>query len=221
MITNVKFFIVLVCSIIFIAGCGEDSSGGGSYRLIDTLGNTLEEVKPPANTANYKTIKIANDYSGGAAALASILNYLFGHSISESDAIEGLMLSGSYGQIQPSTFSFYAMQLYAASLNHQSNGYTYENLCSYENFDSDEISTVLGAALLPIRIDGYGHYAVLQGYDENYVYFSSPLVGKICVSYAVFCAINFRREVFVVWPDGVDPLTKGGRVSFGTFRQFL
>lgn len=220
-ITKVKFSLFMLCSIVLISGCGDDSSGDDRYRLVDTLGNTLEHVEPSENITANKTIKIVNDDSGGAASLASILNFLFEYSFSESDVNEELMLYGNHGQTQPPKFSFYDMKQFVESLSHQANGYTYDDLCSFEDFDSDEISTVLGAALLPIQIDDYRHFAVLQGYDENYVYFSSPLAGKICFSYAVFCSVNYSEEVFVVWPNGINPLSKGSILPSGKFKRFL
>ncbi len=219
---KIKFFIVMICSIIFIISCGEDnSSGDNSYRLIDTMGNTLKHVEPPENIIAYESIRVEHDDSGGAAALASILNYLFGYNLSESDANGELMFYGNYGQIQPPKFSFYDMKQYVVALNHNANGYTYSDLCSFKAFDSDEISSVLGASLLPIEIGTDRHFVVLQGYDNAYVYFSSPLIGKICFSYRDFCAVNYREVVFVVWQNGMSPLTKGNTMPLGNFKQIL
>ena len=122
-----------------------------------------------------------HDFSCGAAALATILDYGYGFHLSETQAIEGLMRrAGDPAEVLKNGFSMLDMKNYAESLGLRAVGFQV-NMAA---MDQLRIPVIV---LLDIR--GYSHFVVVKKVNEDLVFISDPALGNRSIDVA-----DFRRD---------------------------
>jgi predicted double-glycine peptidase len=173
------------------------------------------------------------DFSCGAAALATILNYAYGYKFSEAEVIAGMLKVSDPQLVQNKGFSLLDIKNYVETLGLRGRGYT----VNPEILDRIKIPTIV---LLDIR--GYKHFVVLKKTTHDKVYIADPALGNRVmdrqnfvdgwnkVTFAVI-GNGFDRETILLRPkppltarntvDTWRPLTDAELVEFGFYRSEL
>ena len=221
MAIKIKLLCITILSVLIVSGCGESDSSVSisdnpeAYKLIDSQGNIIKNIAPPGDLTEYEITVSSSDYSCGSSALATILNYSYEMSLSEEDVIEGLLTYGNREQIEEHrAFSLLDMKMYVTALGYAGFGYSYDSLCTLQDFQNENVEHVIDKSLLPIQIGDFKHFVVLAGFDDNYVYLADPSIGRLCLSYEDFCDALYQNMIFVVWAedDGL-PLKKSAKIQ--------
>jgi predicted double-glycine peptidase len=156
------FFLLLVAPPQLFAGDVEIFlPGGGIFtkQVMSYKERRMQQIVP--QTA---------DYSCGAAALATILQYQFGEAVTEHDAIMGMFEQGDKEGIRKRGFSMLDMKRFALSRGLQAVGYKINNVSILENLKIPVITLIQTAR--------YKHFVVIRGIDKRFVYLSDPSWGN-------------------------------------------
>ncbi len=150
------------------------------------------------------------DFSCGAAALATMLRYGFGESVTEGQILDGLFDLPSEDEKaarRRTGFSLLDLQRVA-----QARGYIAEGF----RLDPAQLSLVDGPVIVFIEPRGYKHFAVFRGIRGDRVYLADPSRGNIRMPVYTFLDSwlqdDGRGIIFVVEPKtglraGDMPLT--------------
>ena len=118
-------------------------------------------------------IKQQFDYSCGSAALATILRYGLGDSVTERQVLEQLFGLLSREELQETLrqgFSLLHLQRVAQARGHRAEGFRLE---------PQFLSGLSGPVIVYIQPRGYRHFAVLRGIRDDRVFLADPSLGNI------------------------------------------
>lgn len=139
----------------------------------------------------------AFDYSCGSAALVTILTYDLGLTVTEQDAMNGMLERGEKEKIIARRgFSLLDMKRYVASLNVDSAGFKAE---------VSDLLTLEHPAIVPIDFGGSKHFVVLRGVRDGLVYIADPSAGNIVFTLKKFASLWDRNTLFMVYPPANRP----------------
>lgn len=113
------------------------------------------------------------DFSCGAAALATLLQYGFGEGVTEREILAQLfdLLSDQEKTAVRSTgFSLLHLQRVAEARGYQAAGF---------RLDPEQLAALSGPVIVFIEPHGYKHFAVLRAVREGRVYLADPARGNI------------------------------------------
>ena len=155
---------------------------GGAHASEVTLGN--------GDTGNFNlrltsyseipfrtVIRQQYDYSCGSAALATLLRYQYGLSMTESDAFKAMYAVGDQEQIKKLGFSLLDMKKYLASIGYQADGY---------RISLAELGKAAVPAIALIQLGSYKHFVVVKGVIDDQVLVGDPALGLRTFSQADF-----------------------------------
>jgi predicted double-glycine peptidase len=173
------------------------------------------------------------DFSCGAAAVATILNYAYNYDFTEADVIAGMLKVSDQQLVQSQGFSLLDIKHYVETLGLRGRGYS----VNPEIIDRIKIPTI---ALLDIR--GYKHFVVLKKATQDKVYIADPALGNRVMDRQDFVD-GWNKVTFAVIGDGFDresillrprepltarstadtwrPLTDAELLEFGFYRSEL
>lgn len=164
--------------------------------------NVVPEKRRPVRSMlemRRENVVIQNfDLSCGAAALATLLRYEFGETVTEKDVAHGLMRRSEYVenpklvQIREG-FSLLDLKRYV-----QARGYKGQGLGQLEFNDLTERAPVM----VPVNALGYNHFVIFRGVKGNRVLLADPAWGNRTMTID-----KFQR----MWLDYGDPI---GHVGF-------
>lgn len=176
---------------------------GGGVRIERPL-RSMKDLR------DTNVIKQQFDYSCGAAALATILRYGLGESVSERQVLEQLFGLLSQDELQDTLrqgFSLLHLQRVAQARGYQAEGFRLE---------PQFLSGLSGPVIVYVQPRGYRHFAVLRGIKDDRVFLADPSLGNIRMPMYQFLE-SWRDEsgtgvIFVVepmsgLPEGTRPLT--------------
>jgi len=126
-----------------------------------------------------QVVNQSEDFSCGAAALATVLHYYYGKHLTERAAITGMLTAGDKEKIQSAGFSMLDMQRLAHSLQYQAEGYRIADVNQLKKL------TVPVIALIETS-SGYSHFVVVRRVTDKYVYISDPTWGNRRLSMEAF-----------------------------------
>jgi hypothetical protein len=132
----------------------------------------------------------SRDYSCGAAALATILQYYYGQVTTEMDAIGGMFKLGDQDEIKKVGFSLLDMKRYANSLKFRADGFKIPKVETLKELKIPVIAL--------IDTGNYKHFVVLRRVDDKYVYISDPSSGNRRILLDQFAKIWNQKIIFAV-----------------------
>ena len=143
-------------------------------------------------------VKQRFDFSCGAAALATLLSYGFGHSVTEGQILDGLFDLPSEDEKaarRRTGFSLLDLQRVAQAQGYHAQGFRLE---------PDQLAMLGGPVIVFIEPRGYKHFAVLRGVRGDRVYLADPSRGNIRMPAYTFLASWLQDDgkgiIFVVEP---------------------
>ncbi|MEL7189952.1 MAG: C39 family peptidase [Pseudomonadota bacterium] len=165
-----RFIATALCAGTMLSACGavpmsdervQMSTHQGLFAL-DLPQRTLVETK------HDTVVRQQFDFSCGSAALATLLSYHYGLSRGEDEVFQGMWRDGDQDAIQRLGFSLLDMKRYLAAGGLNANGY---------KVDLEQIrdANVPGIAL--IAPDGYRHFVVVKGVEDDFVLVGDPSLG--------------------------------------------
>ena len=154
----------------------------------------------PYSEFKYRHIvRQAYDYSCGSAALVTVMNNYLGLSVTEQQAMEGMLAHGEREKIIARRgFSLLDMKRYLATLGADAGGFRAEIA------DLEKLAT---PAVVPIDYAGFKHFVVFRGIRNGKVFIADPSVGHIVFSTAEFATLWDRNTLFVLYPPKNKPET--------------
>lgn len=171
------------------------------HVVVDTNAQTrvTDRVTPVSETQNQHLVHQMYDYSCGSAALATILNYHLGEEFKERQVIQGLLQYGNSEKIaEKRAFSLLDMKKFVDVLGYKGVGYK----ASYEDLETLDVPCIL-----PIKLFGYRHFAVLKGIYKGHVFLADPWRGNISFSKSEFMDKWYKNVIFIVHAKGQQTLS--------------
>lgn len=178
-------------------------------------------------------VRQQTDFSCGAAALATILNYAYNYDLTEREVVAGMLKVSDEEIVRQKGFSLLDIKNYVETLGLRGRGYNVEP----EILERIKIPTIV---LLDIR--GYKHFVVLKKTTQDKVYIADPALGNRvmdkqefidgwnAVTFAVV-GDGFDRDTILLRPrepltamttvDNWRPLTDAELLEFGFYRSEL
>ncbi|MCF8026459.1 MAG: C39 family peptidase [Desulfobacteraceae bacterium] len=149
------------------------------------------EVIPGEELAYRHVTAQEHDYSCGSAALATLLNYSLGESLSEKQVIRGMLKHGDAALIKKrQAFSLLDMKRLCSVLGYEAAGYKAE-IADIKNPD-------YWPTIVPLKMFGYRHFVVLKGVYDNRVFLADPFRGNVSYTLEQFRDAWYENVMFIV-----------------------
>ena len=181
-----------------------------------TVGPGLRIEQPARSMKDLRdrnVVKQRFDFSCGAAALATLLRYGFGQSVTEAQimvALFDLPTEDEKADRRRTGFSLLDMQRVARTQGYEAEGFRLE---------PKQLSMIDGPVIVYIEPRGYKHFAVLSGVRGDRVYLADPSLGNIRMPLHAFLDRWLQDDnkgiVFAVEPKS------GGSGSLNTLARTL
>ena len=139
----------------------------GSGLRVDQPSNSMKDLR------DQNVVKQRFDFSCGAAALATLLRYGFGESVTERELLAqlfGLLSDQEKPIVRDTGFSLLHLQRVAEARGYQAAGFRLE---------PEQLAMLRGPVIVFIEPHGYRHFAVLRGVHGSRVYLADPSRGNI------------------------------------------
>jgi predicted double-glycine peptidase len=117
-----------------------------------------------------QVVRQTEDFSCGAAALATILHYYYGVPVTEREAIVGMFKLGEKEKIQQVGFSMLDMKNFSQTYKYQAQGYRVP--------DAKELKDLNVPVITLIDTNRYKHFVVIRKVTDKYVYLADPSWGN-------------------------------------------
>jgi predicted double-glycine peptidase len=180
-------FLILVLSLL-----GSPASAPAAdvkiYLPPNGMGLYVKQVQSYREVRMTRVIPQTEDFSCGAAALATLLRYHFGNRLSERQAILGMFEQGDKEQIRKVGFSMLEMKRLCEKLDYRADGY---------KIDLQKLRQITIPVIALIDTRSYKHFVVIRRADERFVYVSDPSFGNRRIPLEDF-ETSWNRIVFVV-----------------------
>lgn len=156
------------------------------------------KVDPLSDITNARTIKQQYDYSCGSAALATLLNYHLGESLTERQVISGMLNYGNKEMIiRRRAFSFLDMKRFVDALGYSGAGY---------KADISDLKDLDIPGIVPIKLFGYRHFTVFRGVHDGHIFLSDPWKGNISFTEKEFLKSWYQNVIFLAHSEGKKTL---------------
>lgn len=163
--------------------------------MVAVGGGTAPEpvtVRPQSEFKFDNIVHQAYDYSCGSAALTTVLRFHLGLSVSEQQAMEGMLQYGERDKIIARRgFSLLDMKRYVATLGSRSAGFRAE---------LSDLANLKDPAIVPIDYAGFKHFVVFRGLRAGRVYLADPAMGHLVLSQEEFASLWDRNTLFIIYP---------------------
>jgi predicted double-glycine peptidase len=137
-----------------------------------------------------KVVMQQYDISCGAAALATILVYQHGETVSEKTIAKAMLQSTQVDQVRSRLgFSLLVLKNYAERRGYAADGYAGMTL--------DDLRAI-GPAIVRVHLNIYDHFVVFRGMHEDRVLLADPAFGNRTMRVDEFAAVWRDRIAFVV-----------------------
>ncbi len=130
----------------------------------------LKEVVTFKGRRMTRVIPQTADYSCGAAAVATLLRFHYGHDVLEKEAIQGMFEHGDKEGIRQRGFSMLDMKRFLQSRGLQVEGFQVK--------DIDTLKKLTVPVITLIDAARYKHFVVLRKVDDRFAYIADPSWGN-------------------------------------------
>jgi len=156
-------------------------AGAGNYNVAST--SFLER--------RFKTVyKQQYDFSCGSATLASLLTYHYDDTVDEQSVFVDMYQNGDQQKIQQQGFSLLDIKFYLERRGYHSDGF---------KIKLDQLLTANVPAITIINNNGYLHFVIIKGLNEEEVLVGDPAVGIKAIPRDEFEAMWDNRILFLIY----------------------
>lgn len=136
------------------------------------------------------------DYSCGAAALATLLRYYWGHDVTESmvlTAIETRLDDEALAERAKEGLTFADVETAAVDLGYQATAAE----VTYDKLTGSKVPVIV-----VVNLGGTNHFVVYRGSADGNVFLADPIRGNVRLSAGEFVRSWQRNAILVVAPKG-------------------
>lgn len=152
------------------------------------LRHTLKELR------DMHVVKQQEEYSCGAAALATLLTFYFGDSTSEREILT--LLENPLSEEEKKTKSTHGFSLLDLKQVAQTKGYRAAGF----KLSFSEVVQLKAPVIVFLEPLGYKHFAVYRGFDRGRIYLADPARGNLRMSMGRFLD-EWKGIIFVLGKD--------------------
>ncbi|MGW8391986.1 C39 family peptidase [Pseudoduganella sp. HUAS MS19] len=164
----------------FAAQAADFSAGGASFVLPVT---SLKEAR------FRTTVRQQYDFSCGSAALATLLSHHYDFPVTEQEIFRDMFVRGDQLRIRREGFSLLDMKRYLAMRGFTADGFEQP---------LDKLAQAGMPAIVLVAENGYRHFVVIKGVQDDRVLLGDPAGGTRALSRRGFEAIWQNRLLFVI-----------------------
>ncbi len=141
---------------------------GGSVWIPGIEGSTNVSVQSIQERKFERVIRQQYDFSCGSAALATLLTYHYDDRTDERTAFQEMYNRGDQEKIARVGFSLLDMKQYLEGVGYEADGY---------KSTLDTLADAKVPAIALISVQGYRHFVVVKGFDQDQVLLGDPALG--------------------------------------------
>ncbi|OEY65107.1 C39 family peptidase [Marinobacter sp. X15-166B] len=149
----------------------------GAVNISNPFGAFNLQTKSLQEMRWDSVIRQQYDFSCGSAAVATLLTYHYNLPTREEDVFQAMITAGDRAKIQQNGFSMLDMKRYLDSRGFRSDGF---------KMSLDKLMKIGMPGITLINTQGYQHFVVVKGLDQNHVLVADPAVGSVVVPRAHF-----------------------------------
>ncbi len=164
-----QFFTIFCSALLVLISSSNTHASGRSFFGLAGTGYINKPVISIREQKFSNIIQQKTDFSCGAAALATLLNYLYHRKVSEKDILVSMFKLGNEELIRKKGFSLLDIKNYVKSIGMRGRGYQ----VTLNKLYDIRIPTI---ALLDI--DGYRHFVVIRRIEGDRVFIADPALGN-------------------------------------------
>lgn len=161
---------LLILSLLWVHSLPTELQAADATVFLPGGGIFTKPVKSFKERRMNRVIPQTADYSCGAAAMATLLHYYYGHNIKEQEAILGMFEHGDKEGIRQRGFSMLDMKRFA-----QSRGFQVEG---FQVADVDTLKELTVPVITLITFANYKHFVVIRKVDDRFAYLADPSWGN-------------------------------------------
>jgi hypothetical protein len=154
--------------------------GGGTFN---------KPVQSLKELRMQKMVPQTEDFSCGAAAVATLIRYHFGRPLTERDAILGMFTHGNKDDIRKRGFSMLDMKRYCQNLAYEAQGFKVLEIHKLRELNIPFITLV--------DTRNYKHFVVVRKVDDRFAYLADPSWGNRKIPVEDF-ERTWNQVIFVV-----------------------
>ena len=182
-----------VIALFFLSACVSDIPlVSNSGTLIDTTKPTVHSIKE----LNEIYVEMQDeDYSCGAASLATLMRHYFNEDINERevlDTVKDMFSEEEYEVIADRGLSFLELGLVSEELGFQSAGV---------RLTTDALSKLRGPVIVYVETSDYKHFAVFRGFFNQHAYLADPSRGNVRLTMESFLN-EWKGQALVLGKQG-------------------
>ena len=176
---------------------------GSKAPLREELAKSQVYVKNARQIRNESVVMQQRDFSCGAAALATILNYYWEENVSETALLVLVAKLLTKEELRDRVAN--GLSLMDLKRVAQAGGYT----AIVGKFSIERLGESKLPLIVAITVNEYDHFVVYRGRDENFIYLADPIRGKLRVPVATFVEQWQKNAILAV----IKPKSKPNQQS--------
>ncbi|HBV64719.1 MAG TPA: hypothetical protein DEF45_17040 [Rhodopirellula sp.] len=176
---------------------------GSQAPVRDELVKSQMYVKNARQIRNESIVMQQRDFSCGAAALATILNYYWEENVSETALLVLVAKLLTKEELRDRVAN--GLSLMDLKRVAQAGGYT----AIVGKFSIERLGESKLPLIVAITVNEYDHFVVYRGRDENFIYLADPIRGKLRVPVETFVEQWQKNAILAV----IKPKTKPNQQS--------
>jgi hypothetical protein len=188
-----------IALILFVALClrSAPAIAGGAAIAGFLPGAGLVHIETASlNDEKFRNIiRQQTDFSCGAAAIATLLNYAYGVRATEYGVIDAMLRTSDPLEVSQRGFSLLDMKHFASEIDMRGIGY---------KLSVDGLYNVQIPSIVLLSVDGYEHFVVLKKATPAYAYVADPALGNRRIPMTEF-AKSWNNIIFVLASKTYDP----------------
>jgi uncharacterized protein len=134
-------------------------------------------------------VRQRDDFSCGAAAVATILKYAYKRDVSEVEVLRGMLAVSDAAQVRQRGFSMLDMRNYLETQGLQGTGF---------KVSGEQLYNVRVPVIVLLNVNGYEHFVVMRKATPGDVYLADPALGNRAIPFDTFLRDWQRRIIFSV-----------------------
>lgn len=166
---------LLLC--VALLATADLAAADGAYMPSIAMGDVVIPLTSLKQARTGRTLIQKYDFSCGSAALATLLTHHYGFRVTEQTVFEQMYEHGDQQKIRTEGFSLLDMKRFLAAQGFEADGFKQP---------LDKLNEARVPAIVLINSDGYHHFVVVKGLQDDRVLLGDPAMGTRAVSRKAF-----------------------------------